>query len=369
MRYFVLIGAVLIAAAGYFFVWTGVATNFQSKAEDWIAQQRAQGQTVSHGDLALSGFPGLVQLDLPEAGIAAGFSGPATASERDGRLSWSWRTENLQLMVKPWQPHHLIAHLGLHHEVAWREGLGLLERRRATAGKALASMVADGQGGWLRASAEFENLLIENLAATDAISPTEVTRLTAHVRRDEALTPDDVEISLELVGLTLPGDVVELKGMGRKVTTVQLLAKLRGLHPKSAGAPEKPAGEGYDRGLAAEAIGEWRDRGGVADVARLNVVWDEIEILADGTLTLDKEMRPLGAMSAKIWGLESLLELLVRSGRIDARDSGLVAAALRIMSKTGDDGRLSVEAPVSLQDGHLYLGPFALLRLAPVILH
>lgn len=369
MRYILLLGAVLLVAVGYFFVWSGMAATFKSGTENWIAAQRAQGQTITHGDLGLSGFPGLLQLDLPEASIGSGFSGPATASERDGRLAWSWRTENLQLMVKPWQPRHVIANLGSRFELAWREGLGLLERRSATAGKALASVVADGQGGWLRFSAEFEKLLIQDLAATDAIGPTEVARMTAHARRDEALTPDDVEISIELEGLSLPDDVAELKGMGRKVTTVQVLAKLRGLGPRQAEAPEQLNlfASGLDYASTAETIGNWRDRGGVADVARLNVVWDNLEILAEGTLTLDKEMRPLGAMAAKIWGLDSLLDLLVRAGKIDARDSGLVAAALHVMSKIGEDGRPSVEVPVSMQNGRLYLGPFALLRLAPVI--
>lgn len=337
MRYLILIAGLAAAAAGYFFYWSSLAATFQSQAQRAIAEQQALGRAITHGEITVSGFPGMVQLDFPAAAIAGADDGGP----------WSLRTEHLQLMAKPWQPRHLIATLGHRQEWNWGKD-GAPQRGAAQSDKALASLVIDSDGKWQRLSTEFNNLAVEGPQGWS-----EFKRLEAHARRDEALAPNDIQVAGKFEDLVLPLAAMAPNPLGRKIASGQMVATLKG--PFSAGPGFAPA------------LSQWRDQGGVMEIARLFVVWDRIQIQAEGTVTLDKEMRPLGALSAKIWGLEALLELLVATETIRERDSGLLGAALSVMSRQSDDGRAFVEVAVTLQQGRLFLGPFAILQLEPVL--
>ena len=95
--------------------------------------------------------------------------------------------------------------------------------------------------------------------------------------------------------------------------------------------------------------------------------WGALSVDAVGTLSLDDELRPLAAMTAEIVGYAALLEALARTGAIKARDASLATTALGLLAKPGPNGTRVLTLALTAQNGTLFVGPLALLRLAPVV--
>ncbi len=79
-------------------------------------------------------------------------------------------------------------------------------------------------------------------------------------------------------------------------------------------------------------------------------------------------MRPLGELTARIAGLPALLDRLAAQGRIAPEQALPIGIAVRALARgTNEEGRAVVELPVSFRGGHLFLGPFPLMPLSPVL--
>ncbi len=113
------------------------------------------------------------------------------------------------------------------------------------------------------------------------------------------------------------------------------------------------------------ALAAWSANGGTVEVERLNLEWGAVEISAEGTLTLDRSLRPEAAFSAEIAGYGGLLDLLAEQGRMKPRDASFAKTFLNLMAKK-KAGRRVIETPVTAQGGMLFVGPLPLLKLAPV---
>ena len=117
--------------------------------------------------------------------------------------------------------------------------------------------------------------------------------------------------------------------------------------------------------LAPAALAAWSANGGTVEFERLNVEWGALEIAAEGTLTLDGALRPEGAFSAEIAGYGGLLDGLAERGRMKPRDASFAKTFLNLMAKK-KAGRRVIAAPVTAQNGKLFVGPLPLLKLAPM---
>jgi hypothetical protein len=112
-----------------------------------------------------------------------------------------------------------------------------------------------------------------------------------------------------------------------------------------------------------EAAAAWRDAGGTLEIRRFVLVWGDLEVETAGTLALDQEMRPIGALTARIRGQEAVIDLAVDEGQMAPGAGTMAKAALGALAASSG-GVLAV--PVRLQDGALYLGPARVARLSPV---
>ncbi len=155
----------------------------------------------------------------------------------------------------------------------------------------------------------------------------------------------DGTLALDVTGLTLPGAIPTL---GRVVDTVSARATLKGMIPS---------------GPTPLALAHWRDDGGTLDLELQHLVWGPLQAVANGTLALDQNLQPVGALNATVIGPGALVDAVVASGAMRPNDGAFAKIALGMLSKPGANGTPEVTLPARMQNGNLYLGPARLMAM------
>ena len=115
-------------------------------------------------------------------------------------------------------------------------------------------------------------------------------------------------------------------------------------------------------------VSRWRDAGGTLEMESFNLVWGPLRIAGDGTLSVDSALQPVGAFSARIAGLHSLLDLLEARGQIPRPQAALARIGLAaLIRRPANGGPAEAHLPVTLQNRVLSIGPIPLLTMDPVI--
>jgi len=339
MRYLLLILAVIAGIAGYTVYWFVVAGQLERGTDAWIAQRQAEGYQIAHAGYAVSGYPGRLLLTV---------GAPSIANPKDPG-DWSWTGKQLIVYVQPWDLGHVILDFGPTNQIAWREG-AVSRKADLVAKSAKASLILDRRGQVLRADADLSGL---SAIVSDIAQPIEAGRLELHQRAHAGVTPErpaaGIEVAVYATDVLLPDQWAG--PLGRHLPLLRLVASL---------PPPLP------RDLA--GIAGWRDDGGTVQVERLALNWGPLDLHGTGTVTLDKDMRPLGALASEIKGFAETLDAFTAAGQIRRNDAQLAKIGLGLIAKDGSDGRPVLKLPITAQDGRLFVGPVALLRLRPLLL-
>jgi hypothetical protein len=334
MRYFVLFAAVLAAAAGYSIYWFVLADRFDAAIAHWIAERQAEGLVVSDAGRTASGFPGLLTVRIAKPSIAG-----------TGKFTWAWHGAELKLHLQPWDLSHLIFDAGRSNDLTWTEH-GAERQVHLTTGRALASAILSG-GQVERLDVDVRDLVSTGTPGQEIAAARAQVHERANHGEDRTRPPNSYEVALQADGLVLPEDIAG--PLGPVVQTLDVDDILT-----------EPLPRGFDQ-LAA-----WRDDGGVLTLNSVKVTWGPLDAHGSGTITLDKEMRPLGAFAAEIRGFAGVIDALVKAGQLRAGNARTAKIALGLLSSTDDKGNRVLSAPITAQDGRLFVGPIALLRLLPL---
>jgi len=155
---------------------------------------------------------------------------------------------------------------------------------------------------------------------------------------------DGLEINLRSVGIKLPRNLGLI--LGREIKSLGLSFQLNGLL----------------QSLQKTDVGKWRDGGGTVELERFNITYGSLKLNSEGTLSLDKNLQPIGALSARIIGYQETIDAL-RNARIinstQAFTARLVFAAMQKSSPLGPQ----LNVPISLQNQQLSIGPVAVLAV------
>jgi hypothetical protein len=82
---------------------------------------------------------------------------------------------------------------------------------------------------------------------------------------------------------------------------------------------------------------------------------------------VDDALQPVGAFTAQIAGLDRLVSLLEKTGRMRPQQAAIARITLAVLTRAPANGRPpQVRLPVSIQNRQLSVGPIPLLRL-PII--
>ncbi len=312
-----LAAVVLTAAVVYGVYWFTVAGVIRGGIEDWAEARRAEGMAVAYEDLAIGGFPTrfVATLSRPRSG---GWSAARLVAE-----ALPYDLDRITITVPETQRFD-------------REGRVM----EMTLERGVAHVVmADGMP---------ESLAIEadGVALVTPRGLFSLAGLTGLIRRGP-----DARLAVEFDGrgLVLASQVRVI--LGREIGLIGVTASHDGPLPEAWSGP---------------ALAAWSTAGGTVEFERLNLEWGAVEIAAEGTLTLDSALRPEAAFSAEIAGYGGLLDLLAEQGRMKPRDASFAKTFLNLMAKK-QAGRRVIVAPVTAQNGKLFVGPLPLLKLAPVI--
>jgi hypothetical protein len=118
----------------------------------------------------------------------------------------------------------------------------------------------------------------------------------------------------------------------------------------------------FPGGKLAEALSAWRDSGGTITLDNLQLKSHGLIASGTGTISLDRDLQPIGGFSGAIEGYDQILAALVQSGHLRASDAGLARLALALLAKAGPDGKPMIATGFTIQNGEMYLGPARLGR-------
>ncbi len=306
------------STATIFFLWLIFASRVEEEAGLWAEARRTEGFTVSWQRLDIGGFPFYFDLGFVEPRLA-----------KDG---WSAESPLVTATLLPWRLHKIdlaaprLAVMGPGAEA----GIEALTARLLLEGGRAKSLTAEGVAATARhrgedlGRADRANLVIEQF--------------------DPAVTDWQTESFIGRVSL-------------------------RGTRPAARFASQMLFDEPYDLDLdgaikgPVTGLSRWRDGGGTVDLRRMVLAWGPLKVDGKGTIALDGEMRPLGAGTAKLQGLPPTLDRLVARGQVKAQDASVAKIVLGLLAQPTADGGSEVTAPVTAQNGRLFLGPVSILTL------
>lgn len=317
----------LVACAAYGFYWRHMAEKLRDGLEPWAEAQRAAGYDVAWDQVELGGFPSEFRYH---------FVKPSFGAERP--LPVTLEAPSLTVAVAPWN-------------------LRSWQLTAPTGGRIAAPLGVFGFDlGRIEASAKpgVADTLVLDIAAAmlDGVGLAEGTHIadaTAHIavpshpptsHRDSAL-----DAALSFIGVKLPASV---PGFGDTLEELGFSAQLMGALPPGPLVP---------------ALMHWRDEGGTVELREFRLRWGGLLIDASGTLALDGDLQPEGALSAIITGQDAAVDLAVTAGTLQPQDAGIVKAVLGLLAKPGPSGDKAITVPLTLQEGRIYLGPASLGRV------
>lgn len=322
-----------LLALGWTALWYYVAGTARARFLEWAEAKRAEGYTVAYESLAVSGFPLRLRVHFDHPQLA---KAPQYAWRADRLIAtlepWHWRSISLE---SPGE-HHLVLDDGrqaFHLTAASTTGdiqfntdwsVDALQTAFRTV-----DIGQDGQPGAIT----FGTL---NLGAYIPIGATAGDPSVVFV------------VSAEHIVAPFPGSTV----LAPSIEKIGLDIDVWG-HP--LGSPLK------------EAVEAWRDQGGTIDLKVVLLRWGPLFVEGDGTLALDRELQPMGALSARVSGYSESLDALVGAGLIRPTAAAAATTVLNLIAKAPAEGEPSeAKVPITIQDRYLYVGPVGFFEIPPI---
>ncbi len=339
MRYLVLTGLIVGGLLGYYVLWSHMADQVAAQTEAWIEGQRRQGREVSYDSRRLWGFPYRLSITLNKT------------RWRDPRqpLAPELAADEITAHLQIWQREHVIFDLPGKQTATWR-GAGGERRIELGAERFRASLVVDGAGNWLRMAADLSKLRLQG--PTDGMLRGEWTadKLLLHARR-AGNVPPSLDLAMQVDQASLPQQVE--KPFGRAMRGLRLTGNLRG---------------GFYGTTLEDMLVSWRDAGGVLDLSAIGITWGDLSIFGTGTLSLDRDFRPLGAMSGTANNAVQAIDILAATGLIPEATAGNVKSILLNLEEHSDNrGKSLRDIALTAQDGKLSYGAIPLFSLPSVL--
>lgn len=329
-----IVSAVAVVCIGWTAWWFNASWTVLSGAQAWIEEQRQAGTRIVFGRMTTGGFPLNITLDIDRIAMAAPLGNWRVSADRILASARAWNFDEITFEADGPVEFGLRALPGVDELDGTIHGLkGLYALLRDTDHTRIvltADAVETSQGpgsGELAIETSFRN------GRTDTHEQTIAT------------------VRAEVVSLALPGLIAP--GLSDQVTAA--------LIDLSVSGPTPSPGDSLQRQLSL-----WRDAGGIIDVTDAALAWDTLNAQGSGTVTLDPGMRPLAAFSLRLNGLSDTAQRFADAGLIDRQVSEYIRMGNDILS-LGTGGGGTVELPATIQYGSVFLGPFEVAEVGPIL--
>jgi hypothetical protein len=351
MRRVALVAFVFVLVAGL--AWTGYWFHGAGRLRDgvlaWPEMRRGASDAMALGEVSVTGFP--LRYDLA-------LSAPTVGTRKDGK-PLVWQGPPTTVTFRPWNfDRFTFKAPGLHSITHAEPDLPTPIVIDAAEAGGVGRIAPDGRLAvldlYFRAvrlgNEERPEMLYFEQADAKIRLPSAAGLSDENARTEPGEAQDSAALSIEVAGLSLPEEADS--PLGNLVGLIALRIGVRGAI--SNDAPDA-------------ALVAWRNSGGTLEVYDQQIIWGDLHVNGSGTLALDAEMRPLGALTAEIRGYTQSLDALVAVGAMERRPAELAKFLLGMMAEWPDDGGKPVLImPLTAQDGIFSIGPISLFRLPPL---
>jgi len=329
MRRRLLVGLLIVLAliAGGLTAYQRIAVSrLKSGFADWARAARSEGWQVSSGPITAGGWPREAVIEMPDFRLASAASGgPA------------WESQRLRLVLDLFRPNHLTVEAqgtqragisaGVQHPFSTR-ALQLELPFKPLPGAPLALLTATGLRA-PQAEISIGSLRLAILAVEPALN-----------------------FRVAISEVELPG--TQPWPLGDHIADAQADAVLSGTLPAPGPLP-----------VLARA---WQTEGGQLRITDATVRWGPLDAGIVATAGLDAGLQPVASGTASLTGYAPALDLMAARHAM-SNDGALAAkAVLSLLAQTPPGGGAPrVEAPFTLRDQVLSVGPIPLVRVRPII--
>ncbi len=313
-------------------IWRSASAALGQGFEEWAAQRRALGWTLSHGTPERGGWPFAVTLTVPEIAIAG--------SDRTSPAELHWQAQGLSLRVGLLDWDKLVV------AARGRQAFGLRGLEIPYAADRM-ELTLPLEGGAFPREALLET---ERLRLNSPFGGFELRGGSVSLRSRLSATEDEPALTIELSAqeLALPGP-----GPGTLGSQMRLLT-LAGAISGPLPTPRHPT-------QRAEA---WRDAGGTIEITRAELQWGPVAAELSATGTLDEALQPMGAGTLRVTGAQEAVNALIAAGWLARGAAGPARTMVALLSRPGADGGPPVlEVPVTLAERRIGLYRLPLARL------
>jgi hypothetical protein len=316
--------AVALAALAVMGAWFIAARQMQWDIAGWTERQRAGGVLFSHGEIAIGGFPFRLDVTVPSPSLASA----------DGRRRWEGPA--IHATAPLWRPGGLGYDASGRHRYRFTGSNGAVREIVFDLFAARGRVELD-QGRIRLAGLSADKARISGTAPGEIVAEALVAEFLLEPERTADLTQASASLSLSARSLAFLGEGAP-RAAAEPVRSIEVGLALTG--PLPWGQP--PGG-----------LARWRDAGGTLELRRIALAWSGLTVEGDGTLALDDRMRPEGALSVRVAGLQPTLQKLTAEGVLAPEEADLIALRASDLSTPdlGDPGRLLIA--VSAQNGRL----------------
>ncbi|MDG1004945.1 MAG: DUF2125 domain-containing protein [Emcibacteraceae bacterium] len=339
MRARFLLAFTLLLIVGYSLFWFQLAKKVEKNTLDWIvnSESRLNGTKFYVNDLSLSGFPYKIVIKASSL----------TASIPSGRFSTDpllISIPEVAVVFQPWKPNHAII-IADYFNVEF--SLFNEQKTNMAFDKVKSSIILDPVTNHLNNL----SIVAESISwyYGDEIKINEspaVEDVEFHLRRSVLLQNDyDLPVNSSVFFKASNFKINELSSTGFGVDENELRIDAQ-LHANKH--PEYNVVE----------LSKWRDEGGTISIKKFEYVTKDLVLSLTGDVTLDEQLKPLGAFNANILSDGSLLNNLPK---------GLMNLQPKDPIPPGQTANQEVSLSIRMQNGGLYLGPLMLMELWSVV--
>ena len=326
----------LVLGLAYAAYWNSAASALRTRIEAWAEARRADGGQVAYQSFYVRGFPLELRAEAKQVRLelADGTTAQApllTASA----LPWAPLTISIELAEGASAG---VAGAGARPalDLAAKSGKGTLSLGRDGRVYGFALSIHEFAGG-LAGAAPW--IAAERAAAEGTWPPTPPAG-----HEDTALT-----VQVETSGLNLPGEPPA--PLPALVDRLVVALRVQGRLPAEANVA---------------ALRQWSGDGGTVELDRFDVKWGPVATSGNATFALDPGLQPQAAGSVSLSGLDTVIEALVKAGKVKPNQGALARAAMGLIAKPGPDGKPQVSAPITLQNHKLSLGPLTVATVPEI---
>ncbi len=322
----------VLLAGGYTTGWFYLGNQLEGRVETFIHDARQKGWTVEYKGMRLAGFPFSLTLVIEQPELAY------------KNIFKSWVPGDMRFGADIWRPTEIKSWVaGKHHMTVSLLGNELL----STQGEGFSAALFTLERGTFQFSYDQLQVVASGkvLAQLGGLD----VQAAHHQPEDEQDSFMNVQVSLQ--DLTLPA----LSGFpfGETLQKLQLSTSLSG----------KIEGDSLR-----DCINSWYESDGTLEVAQLKLQWGPLDLVAEGTTTVDENLQPMGAFSAYVGGLDDTLAALVKAGWVEQKVARLVRLGLGFLaeSSNGEEASAKHKLPLTVQSGRLFIGPVSIAKVPKV---